>query len=1312
MSDACSRRGPLRRSGTTQVDRVLRELDPGHAPLDERSFGDLLVFAQRYARQLLYYRLDHQPTDADWRTLTFEPFFASDPAAVFAATERLPVATYRSFSRTLRRWLVADPAPSDDLLRRHAALLFRLPVLLLRRLGDHLERLPESDSLRSAASILAQREIGEPLRRLLRYEKGSRTGTDTAEKTYNDIDLLDPGSLNPAWFNLDGNSNGPRVPRAIADDLAGAPALADIEIAGGLLSRVVSDGFEKLYERDTHADDVPGTPPDASPFSAAGGVYADLRAALSYGGLTKALEQIPHAVEQIQLAASASLEHALTTDDHDAQYALWLTFCRLFATHQADLNGFTAKHREFYYERVLQLSPRDPTPDSAHLLIELKKSADKHEFEADTALNGGKDDGGAEVTYLADRDTVLNRGVVERLFAVYRPRAGAGAGEVLRAFASPVVNSADGAGEELPEDEPAWPPFGSESSPAARIGFALADRKLFLREGTRTITVTATLSAAPGSLSPGAFRARLTGEEEWIEAGVSDVTVSGSSLTLEVTLTPEQPAVVPHDPELHGAEFDTDLPMMIVELTLDADTDGSMPAASALTALDPLELTGIELQVTASGLRRFTAACDQGVLDTTKPFIPFTSQPHTGSAFVLGSAEVFSKPIDALKIRFEWQDELNRTDYYHQDKADEFTATAWRLAGGEWAEHQSDLTIFGVQTSLPAEIYEVQTLSAGLGSVSGFTVSTGFYEGHKVMLTAEKYPSIMKAMLLQQGLGTPDVLGQPAAKTMYLAPQMQTSEFELAPGVWEIEPNYPPAKQQTTTIDLSGVPDPGAEQTLKDPPYDASSVAGFLRLTLNKGFGHAEYTDKKTYALIQIAKYGGWEPADTDEVNYTAEVMPREPYTPTLTSLTLSYTSQTGAPAEFFHVHPFGYEALASPGRLLPELPNEGELYVGVSGLAPPSALTLLVRVAPGTANPLKSLEQASWGYLVGNEWKPVEAQHLDDGTSDLADTGIVTITVQGVCDTDHTVLPGGLHWFRLAVAEDSDAANDLLSVDAQAVRVTFSDDGNDPQFLAKPLPAGTISKLRRSDAAVKSITQPDESLGGAPAEDDDSFAVRVSGRLRHKDRASTLWDYERLVLDAFPGVYRVKCLPHTALCEGSDAASLADNELKPGGVVVVPVPYVTEGGPIDPLRPYADTATRSKIKTFLESRVSPFVRLEVQNPRFEQVRFSGRVAFTPEVTDTGFALAELIAALVDHLTPWSSRGDDITFGGVWHKASVIDFLEEREGVDYLTDVRMLHDPDLSGSYRDADLETVRATSARSILVSASEHDLKLVGAP
>ena len=80
-----------------------------------------------------------------------------------------------------------------------------------------------------------------------------------------------------------------------------------------------------------------------------------------------------------------------------------------------------------------------------------------------------------------------------------------------------------------------------------------------------------------------------------------------------------------------------------------------------------------------------------------------------------------------------------------------------------------------------------------------------------------------------------------------------------------------------------------------------------------------------------------------------------------------------------------------------------------------------------------------------------------------------------------------------------------LLDVKAQALRVTFSDRGNDTSFLAAPLPAGTIGKLVTPVVQVKSLNQPFETFGGRMREAPQAFRTRASERLRHKDRAISI---------------------------------------------------------------------------------------------------------------------------------------------------------------------------------------------------------------
>jgi hypothetical protein len=514
-----------------------------------------------------------------------------------------------------------------------------------------------------------------------------------------------------------------------------------------------------------------------------------------------------------------------------------------------------------------------------------------------------------------------------------------------------------------------------------------------------------------------------------------------------------------------------------------------------------------------------------------------------------------------------------------------------------------------------------------------------------------------------------------------------------------------------TLTDLPAPP-PGAPDLTPAAPYSTATRAGFLRLRLNGGFG----TD--TYPVALAAWITG-----------RAEDEPPAPVLPMLASLTLDYTAEQrldlAAPSEgggrFLHVTPFGHaeQTLGPTQSSLPLLPQfragskaaEGELYVGVRGLAPPQNLALLFQVVDGTANPLaaKPDDHVDWSYLRGNAWVRLAADQVADGTDDLLASGVVTIAVPADATTEHTLLPPGLHWIRLAVAAQSDAVCRLLGIAAQALSTTcVARDAGD-------LPPRTISKLDPPDAAVKGVAQPFPTFGGLPVETTAAFTTRVSERLRHKDRAITLWDYEHLVLDAFPAIYQVRCLNHTRYEPSLNGAGVY-RELAPGHVTVVTIPDLALPDPRDPLRPFTSLRVLGEIERFLAPRMSCFARLHVRNPQFEEVRADLRVRFRHGVDET-FHVNALKREITQFLSPWAFRGDARpTFNGTVHKSVLVDFVEERPYVDYVTDVRLFHR--LPGATADGpDLDEVSGSRAISILVSvpARRHGVQVIhshGAP
>jgi hypothetical protein len=284
-------------------------------------------------------------------------------------------------------------------------------------------------------------------------------------------------------------------------------------------------------------------------------------------------------------------------------------------------------------------------------------------------------------------------------------------------------------------------------------------------------------------------------------------------------------------------------------------------------------------------------------------------------------------------------------------------------------------------------------------------------------------------------------------------------------------------------------------------------------------------------------------------------------------------------------------------------------------------------------------------------------------------------------------------------VRRQSAAIPRTIGVLPQALQASFRDNGNDPRHLEHPLPAGTITKLIDRDASIKSVSQPFSSFGGRMAERDASFRIRVAERLRHKRRAVTLFDYERLVLERFPEVYKVRCLTHTN----------GDSEYAPGSVRVVVVPNLRNRNAVDPLRPRLSLSRLEEIRRDLTDMATDFASIEVVNPDYEEVRARLNVRFRTGF-DKGYYTGRLEQDIIRFLSPWLyDEGIDLTFGGRVHRSAILNFIDEREYVDFVADFEMDHivppTATTAGETR-VHVEEAQPTRSSAVIVPARTHEI------
>jgi hypothetical protein len=416
--------------------------------------------------------------------------------------------------------------------------------------------------------------------------------------------------------------------------------------------------------------------------------------------------------------------------------------------------------------------------------------------------------------------------------------------------------------------------------------------------------------------------------------------------------------------------------------------------------------------------------------------------------------------------------------------------------------------------------------------------------------------------------------------------------------------------------------------------------------------------------------------------------------------------------AGFYHLTPFGYYKvpftpvsdgeIADKNTVLPNIIHNGELFIGLEKAEPDLVITILFQVADGSSNPLRNMETLNWYYLAENDnWKEFKKQFVVDRTNNLTQSGIVTLTLPGDISEQNTYMQKGLSWIKVAVPEHTDAVCKMILIKAQAARVTLVQDETNQIEFRQTLPSESISKLVVSDGTIKTIGQPFDSFNGRTRETDALFYVRVSERLRHKQRGITIWDDEHILLEKFPALFKVKCLNHSGFYFDKD-----NNEIfcenYPGHVTIIPVSDLKKKTSINPLRPYTSIGVINNMMTYLRTIISPFVKLHIKNPQFEEIQLDFKVKYY-EGIDTAFYTQLLNAEIEKFLCPWAyEEGSEISFGGKIIKSALLNFVEERAYVDFVTCFKMNHII-REGTMvidRRPDVEVAAASTSRSILIS------------
>ena len=463
--------------------------------------------------------------------------------------------------------------------------------------------------------------------------------------------------------------------------------------------------------------------------------------------------------------------------------------------------------------------------------------------------------------------------------------------------------------------------------------------------------------------------------------------------------------------------------------------------------------------------------------------------------------------------------------------------------------------------------------------------------------------------------------------------------------------------------------DPNATEGTVDTDVDANTTAA-KQTSVNALDVQSKFDGIQDFLKI-------FDPGTGKPIKEIAVLIPNEPWTPIISNMALDYTAAADSTdITLIHLYPYKdtykQEELTLVPAMFPSLCDEGTLFIGLIDLIPGSNVNLLFQLAEATSDTELDAQLVSWKYLYNNQWFNLRtgSEILDDATKNLTTSGIIQFALPDNISADNTVMPKDLYWIKAAVPQNSLAVCETFSIQVQAVEASFViAAGNDTSRLTLPLPDGSVSKLKVADASIKQVSQPYASFGGSPPELTGEYYTRVSELLRHKGRAIQKFDYERLVLEAFPQIFKTKCINHSFFLNAHEYDN--DFPVAPGYVLLAVIPDLTKLMAGESFEPKVPESIIEDIQTYLEARTSPFVKIKAVNPRYEKINICLSVILT-EGYDKTFYKDQLVQDLREFLAPWAvGIFNKLRFGQCVNKSDLVYFLETRDYVDYITRMEM-----------------------------------------
>lgn len=1281
-------------NGVEQNQRLLPALEDGYFNVDEMSFEDLLSLSVEFASSLTFYNSELKPT-GDWKA-----FLASNEIVIMASIINKDVDAMRRF--------VQSPDNRDPSILSKA--IFELVLDFDKWIFD----LQRSSSDPAHELVLKLNSI---IRSTLREELHTICAIfEDIRQTNPGVESVDYNQLHSIWEIGNGRGGEVWFPHARSEK-----------------SDDLSVALEKL-----------------------------LRAAFEYF----------NALEHLKSLCSDLLPRSLKTQTHDPAVSLFIAFLKLYKYAQENINTFTQRHLDYYYQELLKVQYREQGLESAVLNFSIQTGADPISIDAGTSFTCSRDEALRDVIFQTNETLQVSDAEVTAAFTLKYDREPLITPECDLRFVTRIHQQRIAVyGEEAAGLESSWPLFGDLVSGKEKlgrtdtsfdVGIALASKTLLLEEGYRKISLEvgmkrnvrpvstylddleqsasraefrevlfnlmlAWMGEASGrnwhdtvahdliakiestaktidlkdppviqNVATGAFiqvdsclrlfrnavtemqgnsdtgaayynhllnaesesefrdglgslvihflleqgsakklldgaadtRARELGCEnsllavknemslgrnrlfrKYFDRGfVIDLSAESSWLTIDrydviegargnigfqvvASLPADAPPIVGCLPEVHGEQWDTDLPVLKLRLNSEA-------SINLYSVLEKFCLDTITVSVDVSGARNVVAFNSISQLDPSKPFFPFGPLPTTSSYLALSAPEAARKKVDKFRVHLHWGD-LPQTD-------------------------------------------------------DGFD---GHYAGYPTKIRNQSFTA--NVSILNNGSWQPQTKSQIQNCKLFSSVDKKLKEHQVI-DVENVELFKP--------ISM-GLADDELDLGLK-------TRNGFLKLTLaspDSAFGHQTYPLSLSETLESNAKARPKK----------KKSLPKAPYTPMLNKVSIDYSASStfaisgaaGAQSEEFaekvyRLHPFGSEQIypsdaGGTRAFFKPFGHDGNLLLGINTSNHRGLLSIYFSLADDSErSDAHGSIRHHWSYLSQSGWSRLKPEAIvRDGTKGFLCSGIVVLDLPEDLITEHEEMPGNCAWLKISSNAHSENFCSLRKVKTHAVQLTRSADDN-AEFDAQYVKWSDLSWSPQSTiTGLDSTVQLDGFSDISRAEDRQRMITRVSERIRHRSRAVTAWDYERLILERFPFVGKVMCLPNCS-------RKVAGN--RPGNLLIVVTPLVLDPAETVGNPPKLSAVHLQDIHNYVNELSTAFNTIEVCNPSYESVQVRCTAIFE-DYASSGLYIDRLNADISRYLNPWDSYGYGLNFNQTIKREDMYSHIYNLDYIKFVTDFSMLH---------------------------------------